>query len=402
MADNIIETNAEAELNNVPDASQELAQNMALALGLKVPETNQAAQTTDTNNQQTQEVVITNGQSTETVNAPAETSAVAPTFEILKEKYQYQSPEDAIKEIDEYRKYKENPVAEIEFENEESKKLFEVIKAGKTKEAYAIQAKQIELEELTSEPITKENAEKVIKTAMKYKYGLDAELIDRRFNKQFPIPKQPKVLDTETDAEFEERMNDWKEEVANIEKDKIIEANILKPELESHKSKLVLPDIDEDVDPDYLAWKEQQDNGLRLHEEAVQAYKTFTPKTIETKINFNDEANKVAFEFQHEPSVEDFGKAVDMVTNFDNFFKQFIGQDGKPDRKGFLEAIYFALNKDKIITDAINQSKNATIKSRIPNNNNGNGLNRQSPQTMEVSELDAQMNLALNGYGRRN
>jgi len=56
---------------------------------------------------------------------------VPPTFEIVKERFGYQNPEDAVKEIEELRALKANPPkAEIKFENEASKKLYEAWTSG--------------------------------------------------------------------------------------------------------------------------------------------------------------------------------------------------------------------------------------------------------------------------------
>jgi hypothetical protein len=232
---------------------------------------------------------------------------------------------------------------------------------------------------------------------IKYKDLSPAE-IDYKFKKQFSLPKEPVQSLEESDEDFAERKSQWKEAVSDIEMDKILEAKLLKPELEAHKAKLVLPEIDKNVDEDYEAWKASQQKSQEINTQTIEAYKAFTPKTIETKVAFNDEANKINFEFQYEPAAEDFKKAVDIVSDFNNeFFKLFTNQDGTPDRQKFLRAINIAVNPEKVIMEAIKQSKNATLKAQLPDNGGGQ---RQLPQTQEVSELDANMRMALNGYGR--
>lgn len=375
----ITETNAPLEQTQV-DANAELAQQMSIALN---------------NGLIPQEQVNTE---TQTETATTETTIDAPTstvsFDTLKEKFSYENPEAAIKEIEELRAFKSNPVAEIEFENEASKKLFEAIKGGKQKEAYAILAEQDILESFTSVEVTKDNAADIIKLGMKYKYkDLTPSEIDYKYKKQFSLPKEPIQNSDELDEDFLIRQNDWKSNVSDIEMERIMEAKLIKPELESRKTKLILPDIEADIDADYTNWKNSQAETAKVQAETETAYKTFTPKSIETKINFNDEANKVAFEYQYEPTAEDLSKTVEMVTDINKFYNLFIGQDGKPDRQGFLRAIHFAVNSDKILMGAMNQSKNATIKALLPNNNNG-GMVRQMAQGQQVSELDEQMRRA--------
>ena len=386
MADNIITETNELEASNVPDAGQELASSMALALGLNLPVQQSADQNSDQN---------TDPNILAATNAIIDVPPVI-TFESIKEKFNYLSPEDAIKEIEELRNFKANPISEIEFANEESRKLFEAIQSGKQDEAYSILAEQKTLDKYTSAEVTKDNAADIIKLGMQYKYkDLTPEQIDYRFKKQFSIPREPIQLLEERDEEFTERQDEWKGQVADIEMDKLIEAKLVKPELESHKAKLVLPEIEPDVDEDYQNWKQGQTQDKQIDTETIEAYKSFTPKTIETKINFNDEANKIAFEFQYEPTAEGLKSSVDMVTDINKFYQSFIGQDGKPDRPRFLKAIHFALNADSILMTAMNQTKVATIKAQLPNNN---GTQRFAPQSQEVSELQANMDRALNGF----
>jgi len=219
-----------------------------------------------------------------------------------------------------------------------------------------------------------------------------------RFKKQFSIPKEPVFNEVnETEEEWKLKHDEWTSNVADIEREKIIEAKLIKPELEAHKAKLILPDIEADVDEDYVNWKQSQEQSSKIDAETVEAYKAFTPKSIETKLNFNDEANKVAFEFQYEPTVEELAKSVEMVTDIKKFYQKFIGQDGKPDRQGFLRAIHFAVNADSMLLEAMKQSKNATIKSRLPDNrvtDSNGGIVRQLPQDQQMSELDTYMQAA--------
>ena len=124
-----------------------------------------------------------------------------------------------------------------------------------------------------------------------------------------------------------------------------------------------------------------------------------TPKVLETKVNFNDEANKIAFEFQYEPDSESFSKVIETICDNQLFESAFLDQDGNLDRKKFADVIYYGLNKDKIIMEALKQAKNATIKSMLPDNSSG-GHNRQLPQGQEMSDLDKLMQASLQGYGR--
>jgi hypothetical protein len=180
---------------------------------------------------------------------------------------------------------------------------------------------------------------------------------------------------------------------------KIIEAKLIKPELDGAKSKLVLPTLEEATDEGYAQYLKMLEDMPKLDAEVKEAYKSFVPKQIETKLKFTDEASKIDFEFQYEPDNESFKKAVELASDQDLFFNSFINSDGTPNRKGFLEFIYKGLNAERMVTEAIKQGSNARMKALLPDNSSG-GLNRQSPSIIEQSELDKQMQASLLGFQR--
>ena len=327
------------------------------------------------------------------------TEAQPPVFEFktFTDKYGWQNPEDAETEIQELRKLKDVK-PEFKFENDKSKVLFEAIQSGKTDEVFKVLEEQRKLDNLTASDVTKDNAGDIIKLSMQLKYKdlTDAE-INYKFNKQYGVPKEPVQTDMETDDEFEERKSDWNEKVAEAEMNKIIEAKLAKPDLESAKSKLVLPSIDSEQDEDYLQYKQSLENEAQIDAERNEAYRSFKAQDLGIKMNFNDEANKIQFDFQFEPDQEGFAKAVEFVTEPEKYFSDYKNSDGTPNRKKFLEDMYFTKNKERVIMEAMKQAKNATIKSMLPDNSSG-GLNRQIPQGQEMSELDAMMQASLQGY----
>lgn len=380
MADDIIvEQNQSAA---EPDFKAQLAEQMAISLnGGIVPETiaqQQAAATATT------------------VDTPP-----SDPFGIFKEKFGYETPEAAITDIESLRAFKAAPpAAEFKFENPDSEKVMRALQAGKHTEVYQILEQQMKIDSLTEGEMTPEKAAEVVKLGMQIKYkDLSSKEIDHKFNKTYALPPKPVQTSDEEPEEYQARVATWQAVVDDKQMDLMIEAKLAKPDLQTAKTKLVFPEIGQTVDEDYVQWKKAIEDNGKLAEQTAQAYKAFTPKTIETKINFNDEANKIAFEFQYEPDVQGFAQSVEMVSDVTLFWKQFINPDGSPNREKFLDAVYFASNKDKVILAAMNQAKNATIKASLPDNSTG-GLIRQMPQGQEdVSELDKQMRQSLKGYG---
>lgn len=331
---------------------------------------------------------------------PAPAAASDP-FGIFKEKFGYETPEVLMQELESLRAFKAAPpVAELKFENERSKRVAEALQAGNLKEVHEVLDQQMKIDRLTGAEMTSEIAADIVKLGMQIKYkdqNLTPAEINYKFNKQFALPPKPGMLPADDQEEYDQRVAAWQSQVDDRQMELMIEAKLARPDLLAAQSKLVFPTINRPEDAAFQNWQTLVQENDRLSAEATQAYKAFTPKSIETKMNFVDEANKIAFDFSFEPDPDSFKSAIEMTSDISLFWKSFQHPDGTPDRKAFLEAVYFAKNKDKVILAALNQSKNATIKASLPDNSNG-GLVRQLPQTQEPNELDKMMRASLKGY----
>lgn len=371
MADDII---VDQQTQTVDPAKAELAQLMGLALGTATPVQASATQTTD-------------------ISEPA---AVVDHFGVFREKFGYDTPETAIKEIEALRAYKATPIIpEIKFENETSEKIFKALAAGKTAEVYSFLDQDVKIDRLISADLTKDSAADVVKLGMQLKYkDLTPEEINYKFNKQFAIPPKPIQGAIEEQEEYDARVQAWDAVVTDKQMELMIEAKLAKPELQTTKQKLVFPEIESQADPDYAQYRKMLAENDRVAEEAAIEYKKLTPKSAETRINFNDEANKIAFEFQYEPTTEDFAKNVEATIDEKAFWNLFNNPDGTPNRAKFLRVINFARNEEKVLLEAMKQAKNATIKASLPDNSQAGGLVRQMiNEPAEESEMEKQMRL---------
>lgn len=154
--------------------------------------------------------------------------------------------DDFKKEYDELLKFKTEKPQEINWANEESKKVHELLRQGKIDEVMSIYNKQKQIEKYLSSEVNPQTAEDILKLQMKLKYeaqGLTDDEIDFQFRQNYGTPKEPVYNELkETEEEFTERHNAWKEQVANIEKRRTIDAKMAIPELQKLKTELVFPD----------------------------------------------------------------------------------------------------------------------------------------------------------------
>jgi hypothetical protein len=383
MADDIIEISPAPVENATVTPNTELATQMAIALNGGIPPANTA--------------VVTPTEQVQP-DLPIPTPDI---FTPFKEKFGYATPDEAIAEIEQYRAYKATPppTPEYEFENEDSAKLFKAWQAGKKAEVFNYLRQEQEIETLINKDVNKDTAADIVKLGMQLKYkDLTPDEINYKFNRQFAIPPKPVHLDTEEVEDYQQRLSAWEAISADKTMELVIEAKLAKPELQNSKSKLVFPEIESQVDEGYAQYLKNVEMGNKIREEAIENFKAFTPKELETKIGFNDEANKIAFEFKYESNAENFERIREMAIDMQKFYATCYNPDGTPDRRKFMKALDYAVNGDKIVMEAMKQAKNATIKASLPDNSVG-GLVRQMPQGQnELSELDQKMRFALKGH----
>lgn len=314
--------------------------------------------------------------------------------------YGFESQDSIVEAIKEYKTLKSAPPPQpepIKFENEESEKLFRAWQGGKKDEVYNYLAEQKRLEQYASADVSEQTADDILKLEMQVKYkdlNLSPEEINYKFNKQYGIPKEPIKGDLEDDADYDERRATWQEHVNDIKMQKIIDAKIAKPNIVAAKANLKFPELNNTADEGYIQYQENLKLGEQIEAEDKEAYKLFSPKSIEAKTNYIDEKNGVKVDFQYEPDTESFNQAKEMASDVNLLFKSFIGQDGKPDRKAFLEFIYYGKNIQKVVTEAIKQAKTETIIAKLPDNTQGS-FNRQPAQSQQVSQFDEHMRQAF-------
>jgi len=324
-------------------------------------------------------------------------------FETFTEKFGYGSPEDAFREIEELREKAKNADSiQIEFPDETSERLFKAFQSGKLEEVHSYLDQHRQLERLGNIEVTDETADDIIKLGMKLEYkDLTPAEIDYKFRKSFSLPKEPVQGISEDEEDFEKRKEEWKDTVEDIKMNKIIEAKLMKPKLEQSKSKLTLPEIEKFADDGYTQYQKELEESIKSAEEAKGEYQKLTTKALETKMNFNDEANKISFDFQFEPDADSLHKTIELLSDPNQFNRAFVGQDGKPDRLKFAKVIHYGLNRERELMEAMKQAKNATLKSSLPDNAQGNGMVRQLPQQQqELSEFDKQMQASLAPFVR--
>lgn len=314
-------------------------------------------------------------QSTVIVETPKLTEVIPPVVEThIVETPVVQTPSEWYKEFGfdsedvaktEVKKWKDTPPTtqkEIEFANEQSRLAFEALKNGDEDTVFNILDHKRKLDKLTSGDINEKTASEIIKLDMQNKYkDLTTDEIEYKFNKTFGIPKEPVQKNIETDDEFLERQTEWKEKVEEIKRERLMEAKIIKPNLEKLKAELVLPNIQNEG----VLSKEEMQKQKELQDAEIDKRRTQYLSSLSTDYkNFNGfetsyKDEEVDIPISYTVSEEEKTALKTELENFgvdDFILERWFNKDGTPNVKGLMKDIYLLRNEDKIYKKIANDT----------------------------------------------
>lgn len=304
---------------------------------------------------------------TTTTTTTATTTEPEETFDeedYLKNNFGFQSREQARTELERLRNLEKNPVKEeIKFENDESKRIFDLIKSGKPEKIKELRDyfdRQDRLDRITQYDLSKaEQAADILKAHLQFKNpDLTPKEVDRLINRKFSFPEKPANNLDLTPEENQAAIQAWETKVREIEEDMIIEAKLVRPELSQFKSNLVLPDIQPPVDPvaaeakqkELQQWQTSRNNYLTSLNRDLQSFNGFT---------FTYKDNEVEYQIPFTPSDQEKAQLKEQLSDFnrDQFLDQrWFDEAGNPKINEIAADIYLLQNRDKIMQKFVNES----------------------------------------------
>ncbi len=340
------------------------------------------------NNEQTetaQQSVETEQQVQPEAQAAPEQASFDPN-DFIRERFGFESVEEAEQE---FRKLKEKP--EFDFENETSRNLFAAIKEGKTDEIFDILNQQKKLEQLTSSEINSDVAAEIIRTNIQNKYkDLTSDEVDLLFYQNFGVPSKPEQGYDETDEDYSLKLKAWQNEVDYVEKRMIIEAKVLRPELEKLKSEIKLPDV---YGFDQLQAESQEEF------ESMQQARQIYEQTLNSEFNnFNGFNVSVKDEDVEIPIAFNVGedervRMKETLSDFDSdnyFSERWFNEDGKPKVQQVMSDIYILENFNKIMQKVANEAASQRLVAHIKKSGNIT-INNPTPQGQPQQNPNALM-----------
>jgi hypothetical protein len=259
----------------------------------------------------------------------------------------------------------ETSVAEpLKFANEESEKIFNLIKEGKEEDVYKyLHEKQ------TLKSVDKLSPADIIKLNLQYQNkDFSAEDINDLFSERYSIPEKPEQLLDETDEDFKGRMAKHEKEVEKVENRVKRDAKPAKTELLSLQKEIVLPDIPKDVPPSKGLSQEELDEIAKRRENYLKSVDGGVKAFNGYSTTYKDE--EVEIPVTYPVSEEQKSQMKSLLENFnmDAYFeKRWIAEDGSFNTKQLSEDIHLLENRDaifqKLVSETGNRRHEASIKS---------------------------------------
>ena len=296
--------------------------------------------------------------------------------QFFKERFGYDSVEQAEQE---FKKLKEQP--SFEFKDDVSKTLFDAIKEGKADDVYEILNNQKRLEKLITSDLTPDLAAEIVKTNIKNKYkDLTSEDVDLLFYDQYFVPSKPEQGYNESDEDYAAKVKTWQSQVDYADRKLMIEAKVIRPELEKLKSEIKLPDIYNEAGREAESQEE-----FEIMQQARSIYEKTLDSDFQSFSGFNvsvkDEDVEIPISFN---VAEDERLAMkNDLTDFDSdsyFENRWFTEDGKPKVQQIMADKYLLENREKIFSKIANEAASQRLLAHLKKNGNININQSPTPQ----------------------
>ena len=296
--------------------------------------------------------------------------------QFVKERFGYDSVEQAEQE---FKKLKEQP--SFEFKDDVSKSLFDAIKEGKADDVYEILNQQKRLEKLTNSELTPDLAAEIVKTNIKNKYkDLSADDVELLFYDQHFVPLKPEQGYDESDEDYAGKVKTWQSQVDYAERKLMIEAKVIRPELEKLKSEIKLPDIYNEAGREAESQEE-----FEIQQQARSIYEKTLDSDFQSFNGFNvsvkDEDVEIPISFNVGEDERLAMKNDLMDFDSDSYLEnRWFFKDGKPNIPQIMADKYLLENREKIFSKIANEAASQRVLAHIKRNGNININQSPTPQ----------------------
>jgi hypothetical protein len=327
--------------------------------------------------------------------AGADTTVVPTVFDpnaFVKETFGFESLDAAKAAIQEYQNLKANPPKEeLTFQDDQSKKIYQYLKEGKSKEV----KQYLEAQEMLSN-VDAMTPEQQLKLYIKMKNPLfDQELIDDEYSSMYQVDE-----DKVQNAEGEIDPLKQRKEKLRIQQKIQNDVQSAQEYFTQYKQKINLPDITPAVDEGYEAFKASTAKQVETYRnEVVPKVNSLKEEDAKMEFKVEDATNNINFGISISPSKEDFEEAKNDALDFENYLlKSAYDDKGQLLQKNLIQMILKAKNFDKYVQSVARQGVMAE-RLRVVETKTGSGSDTQREfGNTEKSEFQKQMDAQFAGY----
>jgi hypothetical protein len=308
----------------------------------------------------------------------------------IKERFGFDTVDEAEQEFRRLIEEREQAPS-FDFSDDISRTLFDAIREGKTDDVYNILAEQKRLEKLTTAEVTPDLAFDIIKTNIQNKYqDLTPEEVDLLFYESYNFPPKPEQGYEETDEEYKEKLQNWESQVNFIEKRMVIDAKVIRPELNKLKSDLQLPDI---------YGLGEYEARLQEESEVLSQARTSYERALDSQFNsfsgFNVSVKDEEVEIPITFNVADEERLAlkQELSDFDGeayLENRWFNEAGEPNVKQIMADKYVLENLPRILQKVANEAASQRLLAHLKKTGNIT-LNQQTPQGAVQQSPNADM-----------
>jgi hypothetical protein len=270
---------------------------------------------------------------------------------------------------------------QFQFKDDVSKTLFDAIKEGKADDVYEVLNQQKKLEKLINSELNYEIAAEIVKTNIKNKHSsLSNEDVDLLFYDQFFVPLKPEQGYDESDDDYAAKVNQWQSQVDYTERRLMIEAKVLKPEIEKLRSEITLPDIYNESAKQAASQEE-----FEIMQEARSIYERTLDSDFQSFNGFNvsvkdeDVEIPISFNVAEEERLAIKNDLEDFDTDL-YFENRWFNKEGKPNVQQIMADKYLLENREKIFSKIANEAASQRLLAHLKKNGNININQTPTPQ----------------------
>jgi len=200
------------------------------------------------------------------------------------------------------------------------------------------------------------------------------------FYDNYNFPAKPEQGYDETDEDYSAKLQNWQSQIEFIEKRMIIDAKVIRPELEKLKSEIKLPDVYgfDQLEAESQEEYESMQQARQIYEQTLNSeFNNFNGFNVSVKDE--DVEIPIAFNVAEDERLAMKNDLEDFDTDL-YFENRWFNKEGKPNVQQIMADKYLLENREKIFSKIANEAASQRLLAHLKKNGNININQTPTPQ----------------------